>query len=103
MSGPAHPGVAKWHAYMDSGSDLGLLRAMVADDAVFHSPVVHTLQEGAAKVMAYLGAAAKVLGNDSFRYVRELVDGDDVCLEFTAEIDGIHVNGIDLIHFDTDG
>ncbi len=103
MSGQAHPGVARWHAYMNSGSDLGLLAAMVADDAVFHSPVVHTPQAGKAKVMAYLGAAAQVLGNDSFRYVRELVDGDDALLEFTAEIEGIHVNGIDLIHFDTDG
>ncbi len=98
-----HPGLARWHAYMECGSDPDLLREMVADDAVFHSPVVHTPQEGATKVMAYLGAAAQVLGNDSFRYVRELVDGDDVCLEFTAEIDGIHVNGIDLIHFDADG
>ena len=70
---------------------------------MFHSPVVHTPQEGAVKVMAYLGAAAKVLGNDSFRYVRELVDGDDALLEFTAEIDGIHVNGIDLIRFDANG
>ena len=103
MSGQVHPGVAKWHAYMDSGSDLGLLSAMVADDAVFHSPVVHTPQVGKAKVMAYLGAAAKVLGNDSFRYVRELVDGNDALLEFTAEIDGIHVNGIDLIRFDDGG
>ena len=103
MSGQAHPGVARWHAYMDSGSDLGLLRAMVADDAVFHSPVVHTPQVGKAKVMAYLGAAAQVLGNDSFRYVRELVDGDDALLEFTAELDGIHVNGIDLIRFDAQG
>ena len=103
MSGQVHPGVAKWHAYMDSGSDLGLLAAMVADDAVFHSPVVHTPQVGKAKVMAYLGAAAKVLGNDSFRYVRELVDGNDALLEFTAEIDGIHVNGIDLICFDDGG
>ncbi len=103
MSGQTHPGVARWHAYMDSGSDLGLLRAMVADDAVFHSPVVHTPQVGKAKVMAYLGAAAQVLGNDSFRYVRELVDGDDALLEFTAEIDGIHVNGIDLIRFDAQG
>lgn len=103
MSGSAHSGVARWHGYMANGSDPGLLRAMLADDAVFHSPVVHTPQEGAAKVMAYLGAAAKVLGNDSFRYVRELVDGDDACLEFTAEIDGIHVNGIDLIRFDAEG
>ena len=46
---------------------------------------------------------AKVLGNDSFRYVREMVDGDDALLEFTAELDGIHVNGIDLIRFDGEG
>ena len=97
------PRVARWHAYMQGGSDPALLSEMLADDAVFHSPVVHTPQAGKAKVMTYLGAAAVVLGNDSFRYVRELVDGDDVCLEFTAEIDGIHVNGIDLIHFTPDG
>lgn len=97
------PRVARWHAYMQGGSDLALLSDMLADDAVFHSPVVHTPQEGKAKVMAYLGAAAVVLGNDTFCYVRELVDGDDAMLEFTATIDGIHVNGIDLIHFGPDG
>lgn len=97
------PRVARWHAYMQGGSNPALLSEMLADDAVFHSPVVHTPQAGKAKVMAYLGAAAVVLGNDSFRYVRELVDGDDALLEFTAEIDGIHVNGIDLIHFAPDG
>ena len=99
----SHTGLADWHAYMLGGSDTAALAAMLADDAVFHSPVVHTPQVGKAKVMAYLGAAAQVLGNDSFRYVRELVDGADVCLEFTAEIDGIHVNGIDLIEFDDAG
>jgi len=97
------PRIARWHAYMQNGSDTALLADMLADDAVFHSPVVHTPQAGKAKVMAYLGAAAVVLGNDSFRYVRELVDGDNACLEFTAEIDGIHVNGIDLIQFGPDG
>lgn len=102
MSG-AKTGVAAWHAYMHSSADADLLAALLADDAVFHSPVVHTPQEGKAKVMLYLLSAAKVLGNDSFRYVREVVEGHDALLEFTAEIDGIHVNGIDLIHFDEDG
>ena len=96
----SHPGLAAWHAYMQGQGDLA---ALIGEHAVFHSPVVHTPQQGKAKVMAYLGAASVVLGNDSFRYVRELVDGDDVCLEFTAEIDGIHVNGIDLIRFDSAG
>jgi hypothetical protein len=99
----SHPGLADWHDYMQSGGDLSLLAALVGEDAVFHSPVVHTPQVGKTKVMSYLGAAAMVLGNESFRYVRELIDGDDVLLEFTAELDGIHVNGIDLIRFDSAG
>ena len=98
-----HPGLAKWHAYMASGGNLTLLSAMIADDAVFHSPVVHTPQAGKAKVMAYLGAAAQVLGGGRFVYVRELVDGNQVLLEFTDQLDGIHVNGIDLITFDDAG
>jgi SnoaL-like domain len=98
-----HQGVAAWHAYMHSHGDPALLDALVAPDAVFHSPVVHTPQMGKAKVMMYLLAAAQVLGNDSFAYVREMIDGDNALLEFTATIDGIHVNGIDLITFDTDG
>ena len=96
-------GLTKWHAYMHSHGDLTLLGAMVADDAVFHSPVVHTPQLGKAKVMAYLGAAAQVLGGDGFAYVRELVDGNEVMLEFVNELDGIHVNGIDLVTFDNAG
>ena len=96
-------GLAKWNAYMKSSGDLALLGAMIADDAVFHSPVVHTPQLGKAKVMAYLGAAAQVLGGDGFSYVRELVDGNQVLLEFTNTLDGIHVNGIDLIEFDDAG
>ncbi len=99
----AHHGVAAWHAYMESGGDADLLSAQLADDAVFHSPVVHSPQEGKAKVMMYLLSAAKVLGNDSFTYVREIIDGNDALLEFTSEIDGIKINGIDLIRFDENG
>ncbi|MCZ8320534.1 MAG: nuclear transport factor 2 family protein [Novosphingobium sp.] len=99
----SHPGVAAWHAYMQSVGDPDLLSALIADNAAFHSPVVHSPQAGKAKVMLYLLSAAKVLGNDSFTYVREIVEGNDVLLEFTCEIDGIHVNGIDLIRFDEAG
>jgi predicted SnoaL-like aldol condensation-catalyzing enzyme len=84
---------------MEGGSDPALLDALLADDAVFHSPVVHTPQVGKPVVMAYLVAAAQVPGNDSFRYVRELVDGDDMMLEFVTELDGIAINGVDIIRF----
>ena len=73
------------------------------EDAVFHSPVVHTPQVGRPIVVAYLSAAGQTLGNDSFTYVREVVDGDTAVLEFTTEMDGIHVNGIDMITFDDEG
>jgi hypothetical protein len=103
MTSNGHTGLARWHAYMQSGGDAAMLSAMMADDAVFHSPVVHTPQIGKPVVMAYLLAAAKVLGNDSFHYTRELVDGDEVMLEFVTEIDGIAINGVDIIRFDPDG
>ena len=95
--------LARWHAYMESGSDPALLSAMLADDAVFHSPVVHTPQVGKAIVTAYLIAASHTLGNDSFHYVRELVDGDEMMLEFVTEMEGITVNGVDIIHWNAEG
>ena len=54
-------------------------------------------------VVAYLAAGGKTLGNASFRYVREMIDGDNALLEFETEMDGIHVNGVDLLRFDADG
>jgi hypothetical protein len=101
MSG--HAGLARWHEYMMGGSDPAVLSALLAEDAVFHSPVVHTPQVGKAIVMAYLVAASHVLGNDSFHYVRELVDGDEMMLEFVTELDGIAINGVDIIRFNDAG
>jgi hypothetical protein len=95
----AETGLAAWHAYMAAPTPAAL-RAMIAPDAVFHSPVVHTAQAGADKVFAYLWAAAGVLGNDSFAYARELTDGDQACLEFTCTLGDVQVNGIDLIRWD---
>jgi len=95
--------LARWHAYMEGGSDPAILAGLLADDAVFHSPVVHTPQVGKPLVMAYLVAASHVLGNDAFRYVRELIDGDEMMLEFVTQIDGITINGVDIIRWGADG
>ena len=69
---------------------------IIRDDAVFHSPVVHTPQTGRAKVVGYLAAAGVVLNTEAFRYVREFSDGNQALLEFVTELDGIQINGIDL-------
>ncbi len=95
--------LARWHAYMEGGSNPALLADLLAEDAVFHSPVVHTPQVGKPIVMAYLVAASHVLGNDSFHYVRELVDGDEMMLEFVTELDGVAINGVDIIRFNSEG
>ena len=101
MSG--HAGLARWHEYMQGGADPAVLSDLLADDVVFHSPVVHTPQTGKPIVMAYLVAASHVLGNDSFHYVRELVDGDEMMLEFVTELDSITINGVDIIRFNDAG
>ncbi len=100
---PRSANLARWHAYMEGGSDPALLADLLADDAVFHSPVVHTPQAGKPVVMAYLVAASHVLGNDTFHYVRELVDGNEMMLEFVTELDGITINGVDIIRWNDDG
>ena len=99
----AAKGLKRWHEVIKGGSDPAALAAIMREDAVFHSPVVHTPQVGRPIVVAYLSAAGATLGNDSFTYVREVVDGDTAVLEFTTEMDGIHVNGIDMITFDEGG
>jgi hypothetical protein len=94
--------VERWHEVAKSGDPAGL-GALLAEDAVFHSPVVHTPQRGKELVTMYLAAAMQVLGASEFRYVREVVGERDAVLEFTAVIDGIHINGVDMFHWNESG
>lgn len=96
-----HP-VALWHELAASKNSDGL-DALLADEAVFISPVVHTPQRGKAITRAYLSAALHVFGNPSFRYVREIVGAQDAMLEFETEIDGIVVNGVDILKWNEAG
>ena len=70
---------------------------------IFESPVVHTPQDGKTITSKYLAAAGQTLRNDTFRYVGEWHRENSSILEFTAEIDGININGIDMISCDDDG
>jgi len=79
------------------------LKALLDADAVFVSPVVHAPQRGRKLAYAYLAAAFQVFLNPGFRYVREIVGGSDAMLEFETEIDGIQVNGVDIIKWNGAG
>jgi len=91
-----------WHRLIEA-RDAGALDDILADDVVFHSPVVHTPQKGKELAKMYLGAAIMVLGNNEFKYVRELIGESDAVLEFTSEVNGIHINGVDMIRWNADG
>lgn len=94
--------VRKWHGVVESG-DPGALDRLLAEEAVFHSPVVHSPQRGKALTTMYLTAAMSVFRDSDFRYVREVVGHRDAVLEFTATIDGIHLNGVDMFHWNNEG
>lgn len=94
--------LATWHQLVKN-RDLRGLDALLADDVVFHSPVMHTPQVGKAVTVQYLTAAFHVFFNESFRYVREVTGDRDAVLEFLVEMDGISVNGVDMIRWDDAG
>jgi SnoaL-like protein len=91
-----------WHRLVEERDAPGL-DALLADEAVFHSPVVHTPQVGKAITKKYLAAAFQVFFNESFRYVRELQGERDAVLEFEVKLDGITVNGVDMIKWNDAG
>ncbi len=94
--------LASWHEIV-AKRDTRLLDALLAENVVFHSPVVHTPQVGKALTMMYLQGALHVLGKPSFRYLREVVGERDAVLEFEVEIDEIIVNGVDMLRWDDNG
>ena len=91
----------RWHEIMKERKP-ELLDEILAEDCVFLSPVVHTPQRGREITRLYLTGAMHVL-NDGFHYVKEVVSPEHAVLEFVCEIDGITVNGVDIMSFDKDG
>lgn len=91
-----------WHRLVRT-QDASGLKTLLAEDAVFHSPVAHAPQRGQELAVMYLRAALQVFFNPTFRYVREIVGPSDAMLEFETEIDGILVNGVDIIRWNDAG
>ena len=101
MSTPADIGLARWHEVVDS-RDASRLPGIIAEDAVFRSPAVHTPQQGRGLVAAYLAGAIEVLG-PGLTYHDEWVRERDAVLRFTTVVDGLEVEGVDLITWDDEG
>ena len=92
----------KWYDYTRS-HDRAALWDLLDPEAVFESPVVHTPQRGRDITFKYLLGADKVLGGPGFAYIGEWRSYSGAVLEFENEIDGIRINGVDMITFGSDG
>ena len=94
--------IKKWHKVFLT-NDLNLLEDIIADDAVFSSPVVFTPLEGKEITMMYLHAAGESFNMEKFEYTKEIHDDMNSVLEFETFIDEISVNGVDMIEWNEDG
>ena len=94
--------LSTWHDLVKSRNARGL-NSLLASNVVFYSPVVHTPQVGKPITVQYLTAAFHVFFNESFKYVREIAGTRDAALEFQVEIDGITVNGVDMLKWNDGG
>ena len=91
-----------WHRLVDS-KDIAGVDSLLAENVVFHSPLIDMPQVGKAITRQYLAAVFDIFSKHSFRYVREVVGEHDAVLEFLVEIDGVSVNGVDMIMWGDDG
>ena len=108
--------IESWHAVLRGEADLD---EVLHKDCVFWSPVLFRPQEGRELTKLYLTAAYQVFpgdpeaetnegedptgGQSGFRYTRRILDGNHAALEFETTMDGVTVNGVDLITCDDDG
>ena len=93
--------LSQWHEFVET-QDTELLASILAEDCEFHSPVVHTPQLGRDVTLMYLTGAMHVL-QDGFHYQKEVVSGQHAVLEFACKVDGLDINGVDIISFNEDG
>jgi hypothetical protein len=92
----------KWHHMIQVGN-LSDLNDLLADEVVFRSPVAHKPYEGKQVVFFILSNVIQVF--QDFTYHREFYteDGENVVLEFSANVSGKSLKGIDMIRFNEQG
>ena len=83
------------------GKDFSEIDELFAEDATFRSPVVFKPYEGREAIAVLLGAVVQVF--EDFRYTDQVETGDSAALAFSARVGDRELDGIDFLHFDSDG
>lgn len=94
--------ITRWHEMLNS-RDMSILNDLLADEVVFRSPIAFTPYSGKPVVYFILTNVIQVFEN--FTYHREFysADGNNVVLEFSANVGDKKLKGIDMIQFNADG
>ncbi len=99
----ANSPIARWHELVEK-QDISIFDDIFHDDCVFYSPLVFQPKEGKALTKQFLMAAARMFNDaDHFTYVKEVIDENSAVLVFHSKIDGIFIEGIDMITWDENG
>ncbi|HMS39471.1 MAG TPA: hypothetical protein PKE69_04540 [Pyrinomonadaceae bacterium] len=89
-----------WHQFVAS-PNAEILHEIFADEVQFHSPFIWKPKDGKAVTTLILMTVTQVFQN--FRYVREITEGNNFCLEFEANIGDLTLRGVDLIRLNEAG
>ncbi|MDQ7907451.1 enoyl-CoA hydratase-related protein [Phytohabitans sp. ZYX-F-186] len=97
---PPEP-VRRWHEMMRD-RDLSPVTPILAESVEFRSPAVRAPQRGREATTRYLAAALAVLG-DAIGYRRTWLAADSAVLEFAAVLEGVEIQGVDILRWNGDG
>ena len=104
--------IERWHEALRGES---AFEDLLHEDCVFWSPVLFRPMEGRDLTALYLRAAYQAFPGDGadatdstdgpsgFRYTKRVLDGNHAVLEFETTMDGVSINGVDIITCDDDG
>jgi hypothetical protein len=90
---------AAFRAGIESG-DMDTVVALLADDVVFHSPIVFADYRGRDAVAPILHGVATVF--EDFRYTAEYASDDGHVLAFSARVGERALEGVDILRIDGD-
>ena len=94
--------IARWHEMLET-RDMSILNELLAEEVVFRSPVAFQPYPGKQVVFFILTNVIQVFEN--FTYHREFIseDGNNVVLEFSANVSDKKLKGVDMIQFNEEG
>jgi hypothetical protein len=91
-----------WHTLIKNKA-IDQVSTLLADEVTLFSPVIHTPIQGKEMVSMYLTAAFHTFLNGTFNYDREFSGDNSAVLEFSLNMQGIDINGIDMITWNEQG